>query len=272
VHVEKVSFRPTDNLEFGFERTAIFGGEGHSPVTIHTFLKSFFSLSAPDSSAKDSRSDPGARFGAFDFSYRLPLVRNWFTLYCDSEVHDDLSPIDAPRRAAWRPGLYLSHVPGIPKLDMRVEAASTDPPVSSSNGGRFMYWETIERQGYTNQGQLFGDWIGREDKGGQGWITYHLKGNEWVQVGWRNQKAARDFIEIPAVGTPATTPYLPAVEFGTTLNDFNSQVVERIGKDFEIDGNFTLEQWKAPIYLSGLQTVTATTIQLTWFPERKVSF
>ena len=272
VHVEKVSFRPTDNLEFGFERTAIFGGEGHSPVTIHTFLKSFFSLSAPDSSAKDSRSDPGARFGAFDFSYRLPLVRNWFTLYCDSEVHDDLSPIDAPRRASWRPGLYLSHVPGIPRLDMRVEAASTDPPVRSSNGGRFMYWETIERQGYTNQGQLFGDWIGREDKGGQGWITYHLKGNEWVQVGWRNQKAARDFIEIPAVGTPGTTPYIPAVEFGTTLNDFNSQVVKRIGKDFEIDGKFTLEHWKAPIDLPGSQTVTATTIQLTWFPERKVGF
>ena len=37
-------------------------------------------------------------------------------------------------------------------------------------------------QGYTNNGQLFGDWIGREDKGGQGWITYHLSGNEWIQT------------------------------------------------------------------------------------------
>ena len=45
VHVEKISFRPTENLEFGFERTVIFGGEGHSPVTLHTFLKSFFSTS-----------------------------------------------------------------------------------------------------------------------------------------------------------------------------------------------------------------------------------
>jgi len=272
VHVEKVSFRPTGNLEFGFERTAIFGGEGHSPVTIHTFLKSFFSLSAPDSSAKDSRGDPGARFGAFDFSYRLPLVRNWLTLYCDSEVHDDVSPIDAPRRSSWRPGLYLSHVPGIPELDMRVEAASTDPPVSSSNGGRFMYWETIERQGYTNQGQLFGDWIGREDKGGQAWITYHLSGNEWLQVSMRSQKAAKDFIEIPAVPVTSSTPGIPAVEYGTTLDDFSVQAVKRIRKDFEIGGSFTLENWKAPIYLPGSQTVTATTIQLTWFPERKAGF
>jgi len=48
--------------------------------------------------------------------------------------------------------------------------------------------------------------------------------------------------------------------------------VKRIGKDFELNGKFVYEHWKAPIYLSGQQTVTATTIQLTWFPERKVSF
>jgi len=255
VHVEKISFRPTENLEFGFERTAIWGGKGHAPITVHSFLKSFFSLSAPNSAVKTSRDDPGARFGAFDFSYRLPFVRNWLTLYTDSEVHDDVSPIDAPRRASWRPGLYLSHVPGIPKLDLRAEAVSTDPPIKNSRGGQFMYWESIQKQGYTNKGVLFGDWIGREDKGGQGWITYHLSGNEWVQVGVRNQKAAKDFI--------------PG---GTTLNDINFQVVKRIGKDFEINGNFALEHWKAPIYLPGQQTVTTTNIQLTWFPKRKVSF
>ncbi len=268
VHVEKVSFRPTENVEFGFERTVIWGGKDHEPITVKSFLRSFFSLTAPAQSVKDSPQDPGARFGAFDFSYRLPFVRNWLTLYCDSEVHDDVSPIDAPRRASWRPGLYLSHVPGVPKLDVRVEAASTDPPVSRSVGGQFMYYEAIQRQGYTNNGQLFGDWIGREDKDGQGWITYHLSGNEWIQVGVRNQKAAKDFIEIPATATPS----VPAVEYGTTLNDINFQAVKRIGKDFEINGNFAYEHWKAPIYLPGQQTVTATTIQLTWFPERKVSF
>ena len=47
VHVEKISFRPTENLEFGFERTVIWGGQGHGPITIHTFLKSFFSFASP---------------------------------------------------------------------------------------------------------------------------------------------------------------------------------------------------------------------------------
>lgn len=47
---------------------------------------------------------------------------------------------------------------------------------------------------------------------------------------------------------------------------------KRIGKDFEINGTFAYEHWKAPVYLPGQQTVTTTTIQLTWFPGRKVSF
>jgi len=143
------------------------------------------------------------------------------------------------------------HVPGIPKLDVRAEAVSTNPP-GDGRRRHFMYFEAIQRQGYTNNGQMLGDWIGREDRGGQGWITYHLSGNEWIQVGIRNQKAAKDFI--------------PG---GTTLNDINFQVVKRIGEDFEINGNFAYEHWKAPIYLPGQQTVTTTTIQLTWFPEEK---
>ena len=262
VHVEKVSLRPYRDLEFGFERTAMFGGEGHQPVSLHSFLRSFFSLTAGTSNNKGNTSDPGARFGAFDFSWRLPYLRNWLTLYSDSEVHDDISPIDAPRRAAVRPGLYLSHVPGLAKLDLRIEGASTAPPVKIGTypnlalpSGHFMYYEAIEKQGYTNQGQLFGDWIGREDKGGQAWLAYHLSGDEWLQVSARNQKATTDFI--------------PG---GTTLNDIAFQAVKRIGKDLEIDGSFTVEHWKAPIYLPGEQTVTTTNIRLTWFPQRKVSF
>ena len=140
-------------------------------------------------------------------------------------------------------------------MDIRAEGVTTDPPIIESYGGRFMYWEVIQRQGYTNSGQMFGDWIGREGKGGQAWITYHLSGNEWIQAGIRNQKVAKDFI--------------PG---GTTLNDFNIGVVKRIRKDIEINGKLTVEHYKAPVYLAGQQTVTAATVQVTWFPGRKVSF
>jgi hypothetical protein len=142
-----------------------------------------------------------------------------------------------------------------------VEVAWTDPPVKTSSGGHFMYWESVQKQGYTNKGQLFGDWVGREDKGGQAWVTYHLSGNEWVQVNARHQKAAKDFIE-----TSQTA------QFGTTLNDIGVQVVKRIRPDLEVNGSFNFEHYKAPIYLPGEQTVTTTNVQLTWYPKRKVSF
>jgi hypothetical protein len=261
MHVEKLSFRPTENLEFGFERTVIWGGQGHTPITIHSFLKSFFSFQNVPAAEKEGRDDPGARFGQFDFSYRLPWMRNWLTLYADGEVHDDVSPIDAPRRAAWRSGLYLSHVPGAPRLDLRTEGVYTDPPVGSSQGGRFMYYEAVQKQGYTNQGQIFGDWMGREGNGGQAWLTYHLSGNEWLQLNYRRQKVSKDFIFIPG-----------STQYGTTLDDVGFQAVKRIGKDFEINGNFTFEHYLAPIYLQNRQTVTNTSVQLTWYPNRRTNF
>ena len=255
VHVEKFSFKPTRDLEFGFERSVIWGGEGHEPITLHTFLRSFFSFDAVEPVTKDGATDPGARFSAFDFTYNLPFLHNWLTLYTDSEAHDSPGPMFKPLHGTFRPGLYLSHVPRIPKVDMRVEGIDTDSSHPSSIGGRYQYWEYIQRQGYTNNGQLFGDWVGREDKGGQAWLTYHLSGNEWIQASMRHQKASKDFI--------------PG---GTTLNDINFQAVRRFGPDFEVKGDFTFERYKAPVYLPGMQTVTSTSIQFTWFPNRKVSF
>jgi hypothetical protein len=255
VHAEKVSLKPTPDLEIGFERTVIWGGKGHVPITIHSFLKSFFSFQNVSEAEKVSRDDPGARFGAFDLSYRLPKLQHWLTFLVDSEAHDDVSPISAPRRADFRTGLYLSHVPAVPKLDLRAEAVMDDQSTTRSIQGEFTYYEGEQPQGYTNAGQIFGDWMGREAKGGQAWATWHLSGNEWVQFSWRRQKAAKDFI----VG-------------GTTLDDYSAQVVKRLGHDLELKGNFTYENYLAPVYLSGKQTVTNTSFQLTWYPTRKVSF
>jgi hypothetical protein len=252
IHVEKVSFKPTENLEFGFARSVIWGGKGHVPITVHSFLKSFFSFQNVSLEEKMSRDDPGARFGTFDFSYRLPFVRRWLTLYTDSLAHDDVSPISAPRRAAIRPGIYLSQFPGARHLDFRMEAVSTDPPTSRSNGGGFIYTELVQKQGYTNKGFIMGDWIGRESKGGQAWLTYHLSPEEQVQISYRNAKATKDFI--------------PG---GTTQNSFQISGVKKIHKDFEVQSWLQYERWKAPVYKPGLQSNTSIAVQITWFPDIK---
>ncbi len=62
------------------------------------------------------------------------------------------------------------------------------------------------------------------------------------------------------------------MEYGTTLNNITFEAVKRLTPNFEINGNFTFEHYKAPMYLTNQQTVTTTNIQLTWYPDRKVSF
>ena len=267
VHSEMFSFAPTSNFQFGFERTVIWGGHGHGclqangtftpcnePITLHTFLKSFFSTNDTNGFEKFSRNDPGARYSAFNFSYRLPFLRHYVTLYADSITHDDVTPPSAPRRAAYRPGLYLSQFPHIPKLDLRIEAASTDTSTLRSIGGQFNYFETVQRQGYTNKGFIMGDWIGREAKGGQAWLTYHLSADEWIQLEYLNKKTPKDFIPD-----------------GTTQNQFKVDVVKHLGHDLTVDAWLQYERWKAPIYMTGPQNDTTVAAQFTWHPKLRIA-
>jgi hypothetical protein len=239
-HLEKVSFKPTANVEIGFDRATIWGGKGHVPINLHSFLKSFFSFQNVPPAEKQSRGDPGARFGTFDFSWRLPFLSHWLTLYSDSLVHDDVSPPDAPRHAGVRPGLFLSEVPGIPRLDLRVEGVNTDPPVMRSTAGSYLYTENVQLQGYTNKGYIMGDAFGREGKGGQAWLTYHLSPLEMIQASFQHKKNAKDFIPD-----------------GTTQNSLDLRVVKRIRRQWEIRADVQQEWWKAPVYKPGQQSDTA---------------
>jgi len=275
MHAEKINFKPTPNVEFGFERSVIWGGKGHGcavpvdpnanpivytivpcnePITIGTFLRSFFSTTNVSTLTKESIQDPGARFSSFDFSWRLPWLNHWVTLYTDSVIHDDVNPIDAPRHAGVRPGLYLSRFPGVPRLDMRIEGVNTDPETSNSVGGGDLYAEFIQTQGYTNKGYIMGDANGREGKGGQAWLTYHLSPSEMVQVSFQHKKDAKDFI--------------PS---GTTQNNFDFRVVKRLQKDLELSAEVQHEWWKAPIYEPGEQTDTVATFRLTLYPQHKTA-
>jgi len=253
-HSEMFSFMPTRNFQFAFQRTIVFGGAGHEPVTLHTFFKGFFSVNDTQPALKFSRDDPGARFSDFSFSYRLPFVRNYLTLYADSETHDDVTPVSAPRRSGYRPGIFLSQFPGAKRLSLRVEGVSTDCATLVCVNGGNEYTEVVQKQAYTNKGYILGDWIGREAKGGQAWLTYHLSGNEWVQFSYLNKKTPKDFIA-----------------GGTTQNQFRVDVLKRIGPDVEVNAWYQRENWKAPIYLPGAQGNNTFTVQVTFFPKLRTT-
>jgi hypothetical protein len=253
VHSEKISFKPTENFEFGFERAVIWGGEGHVPITVGTFLRSFFSTTGVSPAVKFSRQDPGARFSSFDFTYRVPGLRNWLTLYTDSTAHDNVFPISNPFRSGFRPGVYLAQFPRMHKLDLRAEATVTDVSDPESNKGQLLYWEAVQVQGYTNKGNLIGDWIGRESKGGQAWLTYHLSGNQWIQVAYRNAKADNDFIPR-----------------GTTQNDFSAEALLRVRPELELRASGQLETFNVPLLYTGEKHNFVAAIQLTYYPRVSV--
>jgi hypothetical protein len=249
VHAEKFSFKPSRDIEFGFSRVVVFAGKDHVPLTFGSFWHSFTSFSNVSLAEKQGRNDPGFRSSSFDFSWRLPWMDKWLTLYSDSIVHDDVSPISAPRRAAVNPGLYLSHLPRLPHIDLRAEAVSTDP-VASDQGGQFLYYEYEYKDGYTNKGNLLGSWMGREGKGGQAWLTDWLSPKEYIQVGYRNAKVSKTFI--------------PG---GTTQNDVNIKAVLRLKDDLELNAFGQIEFWKVPALASGQQHDFTGSFQITYFPK-----
>ena len=248
VHMEKVSMKVTPNLEFGFMRSVIWGGEGHVPITIGTFLRSFFSLTAPPPAVKFSRQDPGARFSTFDFLWRVPWDNHLITLYTDSFAHDNVFPISNPYRSGLRPGIYIARLPKLPRVDFRAEGTTTNPHDPESNNGRLLLWESVQVQGYTNKGYILGDWIGREATGGQAWLTWHLKPDEQIQLQYRTAKVAQDF-----------------VPRGTTQHDLSAELVLRPVRDLEVKTTLQGEFWKAPLVAQGQQKDFVGTLQLTYF-------
>jgi membrane-associated phospholipid phosphatase len=255
MHGEKISFKPTANLELGFSRTAVLGGVGR-PLTLGSLWRSYTLFT---SAAYEPASDnAGKRTGGFDLSYRVPFVRNWLSVYTDSLSDDDPSPLANPRRAGFNPGIYLSHFPGFSKLDFRVEAVYTDTPVAKTDGqghslgnqGQYIYFDSYYHDLYTNKGNILGSWIGREGTGFQGWSTYWVSPRNSIQFGYRHAKVAKDF--------------LPD---GETLNDGSVKVNWWLGNNVSVSGSLQYEKWVAPILAAGPQTNWTSSFEVTFWPK-----
>jgi hypothetical protein len=244
IHGQKLSFKPTPNLEFGFSRTVIFSGVGH-PFTFGSFARSFFNVSS--GAALDVRTDAGDRRSGFDFSYRLPHLRDWLTLYTDSFCEDDVSPLAAPHRCAWSPGLYLAKFPAIPKLDFRAEGVYTNVPGFQAIGVN--YQNVIYRSGYTNDGDLIGNWIGRQGIGAQIWSTYWLTPQTKIQAGYRRQRVDPDFLK------------------GGKLDDFSITTDLMLRPDLALSGTAQYENWNFPLLAATTKSNLSLSMMLTFRPK-----
>ncbi|HVB55656.1 MAG TPA: capsule assembly Wzi family protein [Candidatus Acidoferrales bacterium] len=247
IHGEKISFKPTPNLEFGFTRTVEFGGVGR-PLTIGRVWNSYVSLTSVAN--ETPANDPGKRTGGFDFSYRVPFVRHWLTVYADSLATDDPSPLAAPRRAAINPGIYMPKLPGLPKLDFRAEAVYTDLPTANSSAGKFVYFDSFYRDLYTNNKNLVGSWIGREGTGFQAWSTYWASPRNSIEFAYRHSKTAADF-----------------VPGGGTLNDGSIAASWWLHNEWNISSFVQYEKWNVPLLASTPQSNWTVSLQIGFWPH-----
>lgn len=235
IHGNKISFRPSANLEFGMGVTAIFGGPG-LPFTWHEFFRSYYAHNA------STATNPAKRFSGFDLTYRVPGLRKWLTLYTDSLVGDEVSPLGSTRPML-NPGIYLPQLPKLSRLELRVEGFKAEPRLGT------MYFDRRYRSGYTNDGNLIGSWIGRQALGGQGWAKYSFTPRTSLQLGFRHQEVDR---------------YLGG---GGRLNDLSAAAECRLGPRFALSGWTQYEQWNFPALRPGPESDFSGSVQLTFRPE-----
>jgi Capsule assembly protein Wzi/PAP2 superfamily len=253
IHGEKISFKPTPNLEFGFDRTTIFAGAGY-PLTAGSFFRSLFSTS---NEVAGTPNKAGDRQAGFDMSYRLPGLRNWVTFYVESFTDDEFTPVAYFDRSANMGGLYLPRLPKLNRWDLRIEGLYTDNPISSHTSGNlccgFYYSNGTWRTGQRNDGNLFTSWVGRDGQGFEGWLGRSLGDQGRLEFSYRHQKVSGQFI--------------PG---GGTVNDGGVATNFWLRPNLSVTASVQYEQWKFPVLAAGAQTNVTSAVQLTFWPRWRV--
>src|SRR5579864_5158646 len=243
IHENKLSFRPTSDLEFGIGVTAIFGGPG-LPFTWSEFLRSYYSHKA-----SAARGNPAKRFSSFDISYRIPGLKKWLTVYNDSLVVDEVSPIGSTRPLL-SPGVYFPQFPKIAKLELRVEGLKNGALPHNFSPG-FDYYDARYRSGYTNNGNLIGTWI-RAAIAGQAWAKYSFSSRTNLQFGFRHEEVDKHFIG------------------GGRLNDFSGSAELMLAARLAFSGSVQYEQWKFPVLRPWPQSDITAQVQFTFHPNWRI--
>ena len=237
----RISFKFTDNFEFNMSKTTIYGGPGN-PLTAKTFLESTFGVHTSSGVLGDGRT-------VADFSYRIPKLRNWLTLYGEGFSEDEVSPLNTPQKSVWQGGLYFAKLPRASKVDFRIEGGSTSPADFSTCNGCF-YHNLQYLNGYTNDGQLIGTWIGRAAQGESIESNYWLSATRKIGVELKHRKIDAQF--------------LPQ---GGTQNDIAVNADFLIKSGFRFSGTLQYEKWQIPLLASQPQQNITAAVQLAFWPH-----
>ena len=147
-------------------------------------------------------------------------------------------------------GIYFPRIPGIPKLDLRLEGGTTAPVDFPSCVGCFYVNNRYPDGSYVNNGSLLGSWLGRGGQGERLWSTYWLSPRNKIQFQLRHQKVDGD--------------YLPQ---GGTLNDAGVNAEFQVSPQLTVSGSVQYENWSFPVLAPAVQSNVTTSLQLTFWPH-----
>ena len=239
---DQLNVKISPNLELGFEIACMWAGYGR-PATLATWMHTF------NFHGNHQPFDPGKRYGGFHFAYRLPYMRN-VTLYTDALSNDEPTPIVYPLQSAFGPGLYIARFPRLPKLDARFEGVYTNIP-DYRDGIGSVYFNAHYANGYVNNGQLVGSWVGRAGTAWHAKTTWWFSPINKVDFSVRHQSNDRHFIG------------------GGDLTDYSSSAWWQLKGPWQVHGAVTAERWQFPILRSTPQTTVTATFGVILTPPAK---
>ena len=238
-------------FETSFTRWSILWGVGH-PITFHSLKANLFSSNSTGSDfGYGDRLDPGDRKSAFDFRLHVPGLSQYVTLYADSYADDELNPIDAPRRVAWSPGIYLARLPHLPHADFRFETTSSEE-LSQDEGGTRFFINNQYRDGNTNKGFLLGNAAGRDARAYEGRVGYWFSDRTRAEIAYRQTNGGN---------------FLPG---GSTISDAFTNVTFALSKTWSAQAFAQYERFLVPSYLAGSQQNGSARLQIMWTPRKSV--
>jgi len=189
IYGQKISFKPFHSLEFAYGRTTLIGGTEY-PLTSAQFFESLFGrVNAAENSV------PGDSRTSVEWTWRPPIIHDWATLYGELEDDDDLIPFQNFTKNVLRPGLYLPRLPLLPKWDLHFEYTSSTTPgrASFQNHGDLNYWNLEYPNGYTNDGGLMGNTVGREGVSLQVWTRFWISSRKTLDFSWKQSIVLQDY-------------------------------------------------------------------------------
>ena len=253
VYGQKINVKLFPFLEIGFGRRTMIGGTGGEPLDASNLLHSILGLSSTRIADKGV---PGDNESEMDWTFYVPKVRHYIVLYGDAYAEDDILPIENPARNPWHPGIYITRIPGLPKLDLHIEGVSTEQggiAHTTLNLGQYNYFNGAYPDGNTNRGNLIGNVVGRDGRTIQSWLTYWFSPRNTLEAIYRHNSVSADFI--------------PG---GAAWQDYALQNALYLRNGFYFRSAVQYEHIsRYPVLFTGVRKNVTATLEVGFIPERK---